>query len=236
MSTLFQSNVIDAIRSVGKDRTSYIYAEYDSIGSSPGLHNISILGEVISDVPSLATSSLNMSTQRLIGARIQSNSSQSISNNTVTTLTFNDVIYDTDNMADLPNNRLTIQTPGLYDLKVFVRIAVGSGFRVQSRIEVNGEEVVLSDLTSTLGTCGYISSTTMFLEIGDDVTGHIFQVSGSSQSTSAALGAPALIASLISTDFIDPVPTGTTLLCLNSKTTPLTIIDRLSGKTVEESS
>src|SRR5690606_28812925 len=178
---------------------------------------------------------LNQPTQRVIGARIQNTNSQSIPDAEATTLTFNNIIYDTDGMADHGNNRLTVQTPGLYSLNIFVRINVGAGNRVQSRIEVNASAVVLSDITSVSGTAGYFSTTDMFLNKGDNITGVLYQNSDGSKSTGAGLGAPALIASMISTDFVDPVAEGTPLLCIRSKATPLTIVDVLAGSTVESS-
>lgn len=236
MSTLLQAGVVDSISVANSPKSNYIYATYDSAGSAPGLHNIKILGgDVISDVPSVKSCILNQPTQRVIGARIQNTNNQSIPDATATTLTFNSIIYDTDGMADLANNRLTIQTPGLYSLNVFVRISVGAGRRVQSRIEVNANAVVLSDITSVSGTAGYFSTIDMFLNKGDNVTGVLYQNSDGSQSTSAGLGAPALVASMISTDFVDPVAEGTPLLCIRSKTTPLTIVDVLAGSTVESS-
>src|SRR5690606_3792096 len=129
---------------------------------------------------------LNQPTQRVIGARIQNTNSQSIPDAEATTLTFNNIIYDTDGMADLANNRLTIQTPGLYSLNVFVRINVGAGNRVQSRIEVNASAVVLSDITSVSGTAGYFSTTDLFLNEGDNIPAVLYHTTDWPQGTTAA--------------------------------------------------
>jgi hypothetical protein len=59
---------------------------------------------------------LTQPSQQLIGARLQALATQSIPNNTNTNLTYTDVLFDTDNMADLGADAriLTVQTPGLY--------------------------------------------------------------------------------------------------------------------------
>src|SRR5690606_4467522 len=236
MSTLLQAGVVDSISVANSPKSNYIYATYDSPGSAPGLHNIKILdGNVISDVPSLKSSVLNQPTQRTISARIESTVSQSFSDATVTDIEFNTIIYDTDNMVDLNNNRLVVRTPGVYALFSAMRGNFGPGNRVQVRVQINNNSVVLNDTTAVAGTAGYNSSTHYLLDEGDLITATFYQNSTGSRSSDPGLGAPSLGATLVSTDFIDPIVQGTPLLCIRSKTTPLTIVDVLAGSTVESS-
>jgi len=124
--------------------------------------------------------------------KITQTAAQTLTNNVVNQINFDVEEIDTDAMGDLANNRIVIQTPGVYLLQA---MATFTGNATGSRtcyLEVNGS-VKFADYRATLGAsfstiscCGGL----LRLAQGDLVTFHQFQNSGGGLTVGAVNGGP----------------------------------------------
>lgn len=136
-----------------------------------------------------------------VAVKMRSDTAQTLTSGSVVPLEFDVVEYDTDGMADTANNRVVIQTAGIYTCKAGVRLNPADGARVQIRISVNGAtgSVVLDDRPASSGSGGYTTSVDMQLAVGDVVDASAFQ-DGITVDTSPASGMPYLSVARIAGD------------------------------------
>ncbi|HVW33470.1 MAG TPA: hypothetical protein VHL53_13100 [Acidimicrobiia bacterium] len=86
------------------------------------------------------------------GCRVYHNTTQSVSDNTITVVSFNSERFDTDTMHDTSSNnsRLTIKTAGLYLVTFTGVFAQGSDYaRVYADIQLNGATAIAIDDKAT---------------------------------------------------------------------------------------
>lgn len=121
---------------------------------------------------------------------------QSLTNNTVQGVLFDTNEFDTDGMVDLVNDRLIIQTPGLYLLQAMMTFSGNATGARTMYMTINGSvknadyRATLGSAFSTIANVGGLHR----LAAGDLITLQAFQNSGGSLAVSPVNGGPFLSA------------------------------------------
>lgn len=116
--------------------------------------------------------------------KISANASQSIANTTLTQVQYSVTDYDSDNMADLANDRVVIKTAGWYTITTFVAWANNAtGYRLHiadAGPSASQLHVIQAYLPPTSGTSTgvFLTSHPVLLAVNDVVTMNIQQSSG----------------------------------------------------------
>lgn len=123
--------------------------------------------------------------------KISANAAQSIANTTLTTVTFAVTDYDSNNMADLANNRIVIKTAGWYTLTAFVAWANNAtGYRLHiadAGPSASQLHIVQAYLPPASGTSTgiFLTSHPFLCAVNDIVDLHIQQSSGAALNISS---------------------------------------------------
>lgn len=121
-------------------------------------------------------------------ARVYNSANISISNNTVTALTFNSERFDNGDLHSTSSNtdRLTAPVTGLYAFGATVQFASNATGRRQVTLTVNGTEVAADERVPVNGAVTIISvSSAWQLTAGDIVRVAVFQTSGGALNVQA---------------------------------------------------
>lgn len=147
-----------------------------------------------------------------VGASIRSTGAQSITNNTTTKVNFDTVNFDTDGMADLTNERLTIRTPGKYLVTARVRTDNnGSGTERAIWIRKNGVATTDYGLSSTFptGATGVPPSVAiMDLAAGDYLEAFVYFNATSAMNIGNISAAPSTLEAILVSGVANPVAPG----------------------------
>jgi len=114
-------------------------------------------------------------------ARVTSTANQSITNNTQTTVAFDDELYDNNDMHDnaVNNSRITINVPGIYTVGFNGEFASGADYnRVIGSILVNGATVITREQTPGTGVAApprVGATTSRRFAAGDYIEAQVFQ-------------------------------------------------------------
>lgn len=124
------------------------------------------------------------------GVQLTDTTGQTIPDSSVTQLEWNSVVHDPAGMADLANDAIVAPAAGLWLVTCYVRISLGSGFRVQVGLRRNGSTISIDDRTSAGGAVGFVASDLLLLSAGDSVTATFYQEGGSSADVNTGFGSP----------------------------------------------
>ena len=128
---------------------------------------------------------------------------KTIGNASWTTVLFNTVTWDTDQMADRPNNRIVIRRAGIYLVTfngAFATHATGNrGIRLYANgtIAFGGQSMSAHGTTASRLSC----STPRYFDLGDYMTAKVYQNSGGNLTlfgSTATSSGPQLTATLVS--------------------------------------
>ena len=121
-------------------------------------------------------------------AKITNSVAQTIATSTVTQLEFDTAVENPSAMADLTNNRITAQEPGIYLASIAVRFSPSSGTRIQLRVRLGANTRTLQDWNAGGFTQTFATFIVMQLATGDHVTADAYHEEGVDLDTSPSTG------------------------------------------------
>jgi hypothetical protein len=117
--------------------------------------------------------------------RLRIQDSVSMPNNTFTTLSLDSVIHDNAEIADLSNNRITINKTGVYVVSTAARLSISGTARMQLRLYQNSEFFAGQDIYGAGNNTMLSLCSIRKLTSGDHITVQGYQNSGGAGSTNA---------------------------------------------------